>query len=118
MQRVQGLVQSLGLRVSALLQQEAAPACRWLSSAAVEAASSAPEGVSILPRHQALKRALKPQASCCRRRCRPPPLPPPLPSLARPGSSLCLKSPPAFLLPDVFHGTAELWPQRLPPQLG
>lgn len=115
MQRVQGLVQSLGLRVSALLQQEAAPACRWLSSAAVEAASSAPEGVSILPRHQALKRALKPQASCCRRRPPPPPVRPASRALAQ---SLCLKPPPAFLLLNVFHGTAELWPQRLPPQLG
>lgn len=77
MQRAQSLVQSLGLRVSALLQQEAAPACRWLSTAATEAASSAPEGVSILPRHQALKRALKPQASWSPPLVAPPPPPPP-----------------------------------------
>lgn len=63
MQRAQSLVQSLRVGVSAFLQHEAAPASRWLSTAATEAASSAPEGVSILPRHQALKRALKPQAS-------------------------------------------------------
>ena len=78
MQRAgQSILQSLRLRVSSLVQQEAASACRWLSSAATEAASSAaPEGVSILPRHQALKRALKPQASWP-----PPPPPPPPPCL-------------------------------------
>ncbi|KAI7844145.1 hypothetical protein COHA_002280 [Chlorella ohadii] len=63
MQRAKSLVQSLRVGVSAFLQHEAAPASRWLSTAATEAASSAPEGVSILPRHQALKRALKPQNS-------------------------------------------------------
>lgn len=89
MQRAQSLAQNLRLRVSALLQQEAAPACRWLSTAATEAASSAPEGVSILPRHQALKRALKPQASWS-----PPLAPPPSPPAVCFPTCALLRAPP------------------------